>query len=443
MEEGVSPSLPRKGFSFSSELGFSGSLSVSVSVSFYGGSNFSDASHCISFYLASSVSSTRKPVSNRDVAFSDERASKVIFDDNSTIYAVVIAGYDVAGTSDVSSTVYGGFSSDRQGLLHHSLVPLRSDHKFHPKTSVPLRSGQTAMGMGRGVARDALALGEDDSSSTADDFTVAGSAGSGSAVPIFVDSTRFLRFGVFDKVRLGVFRPSHVVDGFRIRSSTRWWAGSGCHGLGGGVSVIFIWILICRDQFRSDLRLATVLNSDPNKVGLGILFGLLHTDGFCTTIQGMKVMTLGAIGGVEPIFWVPFLVNKDLVRNGHCVMASAASGAAGAPTKYLCSGMINLLGLRSENVVGVLVLDRRDAAFAGASISDRLNRGFTRSDRTGSDSNAPFTNANLSWDPHGCGKALPTGELSVKLLQSISGRRGTTLARALVSGGSPAFYLLK
>ena len=116
------------------------------------------------------------------MAYSDERASKVIIDDNSTIYAVVIAGYDVAGTSDVSSTVYGGFSSDRQGLLQHSLVPLRSDHKFQPKASVLLRSGQTAMGLGRGVARDALASGEDGSSSTADDFTVVGRAGSGSAV---------------------------------------------------------------------------------------------------------------------------------------------------------------------------------------------------------------------------------------------------------------------
>ena len=62
MEEGVSPSLPRNGFSFSSELGFSSSLSVSVSVSVYCGSNFPDASHHTSFYLANPVSSTRKPV---------------------------------------------------------------------------------------------------------------------------------------------------------------------------------------------------------------------------------------------------------------------------------------------------------------------------------------------------------------------------------------------
>ena len=41
MEEGVSPSLSRNGFSFSCELAFSGSLSESVS--FFGGSNFPDA----------------------------------------------------------------------------------------------------------------------------------------------------------------------------------------------------------------------------------------------------------------------------------------------------------------------------------------------------------------------------------------------------------------
>ena len=65
MEEGVSPSLSRHGLSFSSELGFSGllSVSVSVSVSFVGGSNFPDSIHLTSFSSTISVSSTREPVS--------------------------------------------------------------------------------------------------------------------------------------------------------------------------------------------------------------------------------------------------------------------------------------------------------------------------------------------------------------------------------------------
>ena len=67
-----------------------------------------------------------------------------------------------------------------------------------------------------------------------------------------------------------------------------------------------------------------------------------------------------------------------------------------------------------------------------SSISDRLNRGFTGPDLMGSDSRAPVTNVNLSWGPHGGGKVLPTGELSVKL---ISGRRGTDFARESISGG--------
>ena len=170
MEEGVSPSLPRNGFSFYSDLGFSGSLfvSMSVSVTVYGGSNFPDATHRTSFYLAISVSSTRKPVPNRDAVYSDDRAWKVI-----------------------SSTDYGDLSSYRQGLLQQSLVLLRSDNKVHPKTSTPLRSGsvQTIMGMGRGVARITLPSGEVDSNDTADDF-IAGSSDSGSGFPIFADCLR-------------------------------------------------------------------------------------------------------------------------------------------------------------------------------------------------------------------------------------------------------------
>ena len=65
MEEGVSPSLSRNGFSLSSELGFSSSwsVSVSVSVSFFGGSNFPDDIHLTSFSSVISVSSTWKHVS--------------------------------------------------------------------------------------------------------------------------------------------------------------------------------------------------------------------------------------------------------------------------------------------------------------------------------------------------------------------------------------------
>ena len=67
-----------------------------------------------------------------------------------------------------------------------------------------------------------------------------------------------------------------------------------------------------------------------------------------------------------------------------------------------------------------------------SSISGRLNRGFTGPDLMGSDSRAPVANVNLSWGPHGGGKVLPMGELSVKL---ISGRWGTDFSRASISSG--------
>ena len=60
MEEGVSPSLSRNGFSFSSELGFSDSLSVSifVSVSFYGWSSFPEAIEDLNASLSVDLSET-------------------------------------------------------------------------------------------------------------------------------------------------------------------------------------------------------------------------------------------------------------------------------------------------------------------------------------------------------------------------------------------------
>ena len=178
-----------------------------------------------------------------------------------------------------SSSVYGGFSSDRQGLLHHSIVPLRYDHKEHPKASVPLRSGsvQTDMRMGSGVARVALASGEGDSSSTAGDFTVASSAGSSSAFPDFADSSQVPQF-------FGSYAFSHrrrwsqdTVYGFGSTfHSFGDGSGSGCHSLGGGVSV-FIWILFRRYQFRSD----------PNSASIPSILAGLSMVGFLSGNRGV------------------------------------------------------------------------------------------------------------------------------------------------------------
>ena len=69
---------------------------------------------------------------------------------------------DFKPNQEVSSTVYGGFSSDRQGIVRSSLVPLRSGIKVRPKMSVPLRSSsvQAAMGVGGGVANVAVGGGK-------------------------------------------------------------------------------------------------------------------------------------------------------------------------------------------------------------------------------------------------------------------------------------------